>query len=188
MSRIGRNPITIPSGVAITIDEPNHVVHVKGPKGELEQSYSRLLTISNEEGKVEVSRPNNLREARSQHGLTRTLIHNMIVGVTEGHSKTLEVIGVGYRVQADGKGLILNMGYSHPVKVVAIDGINFEVIADERSRQQSIKISGISKALVGQIAADVRKVRKPEPYKGKGIRYRGEVIRIKAGKRAAAKK
>ena len=188
MSRIGRNPIPVPANVTVTVDEKSSVVTVKGPKGELSQPYSRLLTVSQNEGKLEITRPNNAREARSQHGLTRTLINNMIVGVTDGHTKTLDVVGVGYRIQQEGKGLVMNVGYSHPVKVSPIEGITFEVTADERTRAQSIKITGINKALVGQVAADVRKVRKPEPYKGKGVRYRGEVIRIKAGKRAAAKK
>ncbi len=188
MSRIGRAPITVPAGVTITIDEATNVVTVKGPKGELTQPISRLLTLKVEDGVATLERPNNLREARSQHGLARTLVNNMVVGVTTGHSKTLEVVGVGYRIQAQGKGLLLNMGYSHPVNVAPIEGITFEVAAEERSRTQQVKVSGIDKALVGQVAADVRKVRKPEPYKGKGIRYQGETIKLKAGKRAAAKK
>jgi large subunit ribosomal protein L6 len=188
MSRIGKAPITVPAGVTVTVDEATNVVTVKGPKGELSQPISRLLTVTQEEGTLAVERPNNLREARSQHGLARTLINNMVVGVTTGHSKLLEIIGVGYRVQAQGQGLNLNMGYSHPVAVAPVPGINFEVVVDERARTQQIKVSGIDKALVGQIAADIRKVRKPEPYKGKGIRYRGEVVKLKAGKRAAAKK
>lgn len=188
MSRIGRIPITIPSGVTVTVDERTNVVTVKGPKGELSQPVSRLLTVSQEDGKLSLDRPNNLREARSQHGLARTLLNNMIDGVTKGHTKTLEVIGVGYRVQLEGKNLLLNMGYSHPVRVEAPDGIQFEVKADEKTRAQTVIVNGIDKQAVGQVAADVRKVRKPEPYKGKGIRYRGEVIKLKAGKRAAAKK
>lgn len=188
MSRIGRAVITIPAGVTITVDTAENKVTVKGPKGELEQPVSRLLTVSQEEGKLTVDRANDLREARSQHGLARTLINNMVVGVTTGHAKLLDIVGVGYRATMDGRGLLLNMGYSHPVKFAAIDGITFEVVSNEQSRTQSIRVSGIDKALVGQVAADVRKVRKPEPYKGKGIRYRGEVIKLKAGKRAAAKK
>ena len=125
---------------------------------------------------------------RSQHGLARTLINNAILGVTQGHSKSLEVIGVGYRAQMQGKNLLLNMGYSHPVTVEAMPGITFEVAADDKTRSQRINVSGIDKVLVGQMAADIRKVRKPEPYKGKGIRYVGEVVKLKAGKRAAAKK
>lgn len=188
MSRIGRQAIAIPSGVTVTVDERTNVVNVKGPKGELSQPISRLLTVSQEDGKLMIDRPNNLREARSQHGLARTLISNMVDGVTKGHSKTLEIVGVGYRVQVEGKNLLLNMGYSHPVRVAAPDGIAFEVKADEKTRAQTVIVSGIDKQAVGQVAADVRKVRKPEPYKGKGIRYRGEVIKLKAGKRAAAKK
>jgi large subunit ribosomal protein L6 len=188
MSRIGRAPITVPSGVTITLDEATNVVTVKGPKGELKQPLSRLLTVVQEDGKLSLDRPNNLREARSQHGLMRTLIANMIDGVTKGHAKTLEIVGVGYRAQLEGRNLLLNMGYSHPVRVEAPAGITFELKAEERSRVQQVVVSGIDKQEVGQIAADVRKVRKPEPYKGKGIRYQGEVIKLKAGKRAAAKK
>jgi large subunit ribosomal protein L6 len=188
MSRIGRQPITVPSGVTISVDERTNVVSVKGPKGELSEHISRLLTVKQEDGKLTLDRPNNLRESRSQHGLARTLINNMVEGVTKGHSKTLEIVGVGYRVTAEGRGLLLNMGYSHPVRVAAPEGISFEIKADERSRAQTVTVIGIDKQAVGQIAADVRKVRKPEPYKGKGIRYRGEVIKLKAGKRAAAKK
>lgn len=188
MSRIGLRPIPVPAGVTVTVDENTNVVAVKGPKGVLTQPVSRLLTVKQEGETLNVERPNNLREARSQHGLARTLIANMVEGVTKGHAKTLEVIGVGYRAQLEGKNLLLNMGYSHPVRVEAPEGIDFQVKADERTRAQQIIVSGIDKALVGQIAADVRKVRKPEPYKGKGIRYQGEVIKLKAGKRAAAKK
>lgn len=188
MSRIGRQVINVPAGVTISVDERTNVVSVKGPKGELTQPISRLLTVSQEDGKLTIERPNNLREARSQHGLARTLIANMVDGVTKGHLKTLEIIGVGYRAQVEGKNLLLSMGYSHPVRVEAPTGITFEVKADEKTRAQTVTVSGIDKQQVGQVAADVRKVRKPEPYKGKGIRYRGEVIKLKAGKRAAAKK
>jgi len=188
MSRIGRQTINVPSGVTISVDERTNVVSVKGPKGELTQSISRLLTVSQEDGKLNIERPNNLRESRSQHGLSRTLINNMVEGVTKGHLKTLEIVGVGYRAQVEGRNLLLNMGYSHPVRVAAPDGITFEVKADEKTRAQTVTVSGIDKQSVGQVAADVRKVRKPEPYKGKGIRYKGEVIKLKAGKRAAAKK
>ena len=188
MSRIGLRPIPIPSGVTIAVDEATNEVAVRGPKGELRQQISRLLTVKQNDGHLQVERPNNLREARSQHGLARTLIANMVDGVTQGHRKALDIIGVGYRAQVQGKNLLLNMGYSHPVTIEAPHGILFEVKADDKSRQQQIIVSGIDKALVGQVAADVRKVRKPEPYKGKGIRYNGEVVRLKAGKRAAAKK
>ena len=188
MSRIGRQPITVPAGVTVSIDERTNVVTVKGPKGELSESISRLLTLTQEDGKLSLDRPNNLREARSQHGLARTLINNMVEGVTKGHTKILEIVGVGYRASVEGKNLLLNMGYSHPVRVEAPAGITFEVKADEKTRAQTVMVSGIDKQSVGQVAADVRKVRKPEPYKGKGIRYRGEVVKLKAGKRAAAKK
>lgn len=186
MSRIGIRPITVPAGVTVSV-EPG-LVKVKGPKGELTQAISTLLTVSQEDNTVNVSRPDNDRIARSQHGLARTLIANMVDGVTKGHSKVLEVVGVGYRAQLEGKNLLLNMGYSHPVRIAAPEGIEFVVKADEKTRAQQITISGIDKALVGQISADIRKVRKPEPYKGKGIRYQGETIKLKAGKRAAAKK
>ncbi|AIE83963.1 LSU ribosomal protein L6p (L9e) [Fimbriimonas ginsengisoli Gsoil 348] len=174
--------------MTVSVDENTNEVAVKGPKGELRQPISRLLTLKQEENTLTLERPNNLREARSQHGLARTLISNMVDGVTKGHAKTLEVVGVGYRATLEGQNLLLNMGYSHPVRVEAPEGITFEVKADEKTRTQQIIVRGIDKALVGQMAADVRKVRKPEPYKGKGIRYQGEVIRLKAGKRAAAKK
>lgn len=188
MSRIGIRPIEVPGGVTVSVAEATNVVTIKGPKGELAFPVSRLLTVSQEDGKVELSRPNNLREARSQHGLARTILANMVDGVTKGHSKQLDVIGVGYRAQMEGQNLLLNMGYSHPVRIAAPEGITLEVKADDKARTQSIIVSGIDKALVGQVAADIRKVRKPEPYKGKGIRYQGEVIKLKAGKRASAKK
>jgi large subunit ribosomal protein L6 len=187
MSRIGNAPISVPGNVTITVDAAN-VVTVKGPKGELSEQIARELTIKQDEGKLTVERPNNLRRARSQHGLARTLINNMVEGVTKGHVKTLEILGVGYRATMEGKNLLLNMGYSHPVRVAAPAGVTFEVVADEKARTQQIKISGSDKQAVGQISADIRKVRKPEPYKGKGIRYQGEVVKLKAGKRAAAKK
>jgi len=188
MSRIGIRPIPVPAGVTVSVDDATNEVAVKGPKGELRQPISRLLTLKQEDGTLQLERPNNLREARSQHGLARTLVANMVDGVTKGHAKTLEIVGVGYRVQLQGRNLLLSMGYSHPVTIEAPEGITFEIKAEERSRTQQIIVSGIDKALVGQVAADVRKVRKPEPYKGKGIRYQGEVIKLKAGKRAAAKK
>lgn len=186
MSRIGKLPIPVPNGVTITVGD-NNVVTVKGPKGELQVNVYKNLTVTQEDGNLELSRPDNDRINRSQHGLMRTLIANCIQGVTTGHTKLLDIIGVGYRVQPDGKGLVLAVGYSHPVKIDPIDGITFEIIADERARTQQIKVSGIDKATVGQVAADIRKVRKPEPYKGKGIRYHGEVVKLKAGKRATAK-
>lgn len=188
MSRIGFQPIAVPSGVTVAVDAATNEVTVKGPKGELQQPISRLLTLEQEDGNVKLTRANDLREARSQHGLARSLVANMVAGVTQGHAKALDVQGVGYRAQMEGKNLLLNMGYSHPVRIEAPEGITFEVKSDEKARTQRITVSGIDKALVGQMAADVRKVRKPEPYKGKGIRYAGEVVKLKAGKRASAKK
>lgn len=187
MSRIGRLPITVPAGVTVTVEADN-LVKVAGPKGTLVQPIARELGIEQNDGLITVSRPNNQYRLRGQHGLARTLINNMVVGVTQGHSKMLEIQGVGYRVTAEGKGLLLNMGYSHPVRIEPVEGISYEVLTDEKARRQEIRVSGIDKALVGQLAADIRKVRKPDPYKGKGIRYKGEVIKLKAGKRAAAKK
>jgi large subunit ribosomal protein L6 len=188
MSRIGLKPIEVPAGVTVSVDSNTNVVTVKGPKGELVQPLSRLLTVKVEDSVVSIERPNNLREARSQHGLARTLIANMVDGVSKGHVKTLEVIGVGYRTSLEGSNLLLNMGYSHPVRLATPAGITIEVKIDDKARTQFITVNGIDKALVGQVAADIRKVRKPEPYKGKGIRYKGEVVKLKAGKRASAKK
>ncbi len=187
MSRIGKTPITIPPKVEISIAEGN-LVTVKGPKGELKQQIARELELKIEENVLTVSRPNNQYRVRSQHGLARTLIHNMVVGVTDGHTRVLEIQGVGYRVAAAGKGLTLSMGYSHPVDIPPTDGITFELAQDDKTRLQQIKVTGIDKAVVGQIAADIRKVRKPDPYKGKGIRYQGEVVKLRPGKRASAKK
>jgi large subunit ribosomal protein L6 len=188
MSRIGIRPIEVPGNVTVDVDANTNVVTVKGPKGELVQPISRLLAVKQEGTTLTLERPNNLREARSQHGLARTLLANMVEGVTKGHSKQLDIIGVGYRAQMDGRNIILNMGFSHPVPVSAPVGITLEIKADDKARTQSIVVSGVDKALVGQVAADIRKVRKPEPYKGKGIRYQGEVVKLKAGKRASAKK
>lgn len=184
MSRIGLKAIPVPSNVTVSLDGP--VVTVKGPKGELVQPISRYLTVVQDEGEVRIERPNNNRNNRSQHGLARTLINNMVVGVTEGHKKELEIHGVGYRAQVQGSKLVLNMGYSHPVEINAPNGINFEVSQEERGKAVTITVSGIDKALVGQLAADIRKVRKPDPYKGKGLRYKGEVVRLRPGKRAGA--
>lgn len=182
MSRIGLKPITVPGNVTVTVE--NAEVTVKGPKGELKQPIARELTVEQEDGKLTVSRPNNQRRNRSQHGLVRTLIANMVTGVTEGHAKALEIHGVGYRAQAAGQTVTLSVGYSHPVAVTAPEGINFDVKADDKSRVTTITVSGIDKALVGQVAADIRKTRKPDPYKGKGVRYKGEVVKLRQGKRA----
>ncbi len=182
MSRIGLKPIPVPDKVTVSFE--NAVVTVKGPKGELVQPIHRNLEVSQEDGLISVSRPNNHRTNRSQHGLARTLISNMVVGVTEGHKKTLEIRGVGYRANLAGNKLNLAMGYSHPVEITAPAGINFEVSQEERGKAVTITVSGIDKALVGQLAADIRKVRKPDPYKGKGLRYVGEIVRLRPGKRA----
>ncbi|MGI6535590.1 MAG: 50S ribosomal protein L6 [Eggerthellaceae bacterium] len=177
MSRIGKQPVTIPAGVEVKID--GHIVNVKGPKGELTREFNPMMTIKQEGDEIIVTRPDDSREARSLHGLTRTLIHNMIVGVSEGFSKKLELVGVGYRATLKGKDLEMSLGFSHPVKVTPPEGIVFEVPS-----QTEIVIKGASKEQVGQVAADVRAWRKPEPYKGKGIRYEGEHVRRKLGKAA----
>ena len=176
MSRIGRMPIAIPAGVTVTIAENNKVT-VKGPKGTLERVLPEELTIKEEDGHVVVSRPNDLKRMKSLHRLTRTLINNMIVGVTNGYEKVLEVNGVGYRAAKQGKKLTLNLGYSHPVEMEDPEGI--ETVLDG---QNKITVKGIDKEKVGQYAAEIRDKRRPEPYKGKGIKYADEVIRRKVGK------
>jgi large subunit ribosomal protein L6 len=182
MSRIGLKPITVPKGVSVS--QENEVVTVKGPKGELHQKVARELEVSIDEATVSVARPDNHRRNRSQHGLARTLIANMVKGVSEGHEKALEIHGVGYRATAQGQGLTLSLGYSHPVVVDPVDGIEFEVKPDDKTKVTTIVVKGIDKAKVGQVAADIRKARKPDPYKGKGVRYKGEVVRLRQGKRA----
>ena len=178
MSRIGKLPVSVPAGVEVSIN--GNEVSVKGPKGELTQTFHKELTIEKaEDGSIVVSRPNDERESRAMHGLTRTLIHNMIIGVSEGYSKTLELVGVGYRAAVKGNTLELNLGFSHPVIIEKPEGITFEC-----PDQAKIVVSGIDKQQVGQVAADIRKWRKPEPYKGKGIRYEGEHVRRKEGKTA----
>ena len=176
MSRIGRMPIAIPAGVTVTIAE-NNLVTVKGPKGTLEKQLPAKMEIKEEDGHIVVTRPNDLKKMKSLHGLTRTLIHNMIQGVTEGNEKKLEVNGVGYRAQKQGKKLTLSLGYSHPVEMEDPEGI--ETVLDG---QNIIIVKGISKEKVGQYAAEIREKRRPEPYKGKGIKYADEVIRRKVGK------
>ena len=176
MSRIGTMPIAIPAGVTVTIAENNKVT-VKGPKGTLERVLPEELTIKEEDGHVVVSRPNDLKRMKSLHGLTRTLINNMIVGVTNGYEKVLEVNGVGYRAAKQGKKLTLNLGYSHPVEMEDPEGI--ETVLEG---QNKITVKGIDKEKVGQYAAEIRDKRRPEPYKGKGIKYADEVIRRKVGK------
>jgi large subunit ribosomal protein L6 len=175
MSRIGRLPITVPAGVEVNID--GATVSVKGPKGELNHVVASPISVSLEENAVSVTRPTDDRVARSLHGLTRTLIDNMIIGVTQGYSKGLEIHGTGYRVQAKGSDLEFALGYSHPVNVSAPEGISFTVEGANK-----LTVSGISKQQVGEVAANIRKLRKPDPYKGKGVRYAGEIIRRKVGK------
>jgi large subunit ribosomal protein L6 len=177
MSRIGKLPIPVPSGVDVFI-EPN-LVRVKGPKGELEQRVSREMQIEQENGSIVVKRPTDRGEHRALHGLTRSLIANMVQGVTEGFEKRLEIQGVGYRARLQGKALELSVGYSHPVSVSAPEGIEFELPTPTQ-----IVVRGIDKQLVGEIAARIRRSRPPEPYKGKGVRYAGEHVRRKVGKRA----
>lgn len=182
MSRIGRMPIELPAGVEVTIADGNAVT-VKGPKGTLTQKFNSALTIQQEGNVVNVTRPNDLKENRSLHGLTRTLLSNMIVGVSNGFSKELEVNGVGYRVSKEGKKLIMNIGYSHQVTMDEPEGITIDVPGPNK-----IVISGADKQRVGQFAAEVREKRRPEPYKGKGIKYSDEVIRRKEGKTGVKKK
>lgn len=176
MSRIGRKPIAIPAGVDVTIADGN-VVTVKGPKGTLTETFNGRMTITKEGNEIHVTRPTDEKEDRAIHGLTRTLIHNMVEGVTNGFSKKLEINGVGYRGQKAGKTLTLNLGYSHVITFDEFDDIKFDVPS-----QTEIIVSGINKQTVGQIAAQIREKRPPEPYLGKGIRYTGEHIRRKAGK------
>ena len=176
MSRVGRLPIAIPSGVTVAVT-PENVVTVKGPKGELVKAMHKHITIAVEDAQVVVTRPNDAKQNRALHGLTRALINNMIIGVNQGFSKTLELIGVGYRAQLQGKKLVMNLGYSHPVEIEAVDGIEFKLDGTTK-----VIVQGIDKEKVGAVAADIRSWRKPEPYKGKGIKYSDEVIRRKEGK------
>ena len=176
MSRIGKLPINIPGGVTITVGDDN-TVNVKGPKGQLSEKISPDMEISMEEGVLLVKRPSDDKEHKALHGLSRSLIHNMVVGVTSGYQKNLDIVGVGYRAQMQVTKLVLNVGYSHPVEFEAPAGITFEVPNPNR-----ISVLGISKQQVGQMAADIRKVRPPEPYKGKGIKYENEFVRRKEGK------
>lgn len=177
MSRIGKQPIPVPSGVEVKIDGPT--VTVKGPKGELTQTFNEDMIIEMAEGEVTVRRPSDARGHRSLHGLTRTLLSNMVVGVSDGFSKNLEIVGVGYRAAMIGSNLEMQLGFSHPVLIKAESGISFEVPAPTK-----ITVRGIDKQRVGQIAAEIRGWRPPEPYKGKGVRYEGEYVRRKLGKTA----
>lgn len=176
MSRIGRMPVVVPEGVEVKI-EGSHV-RMQGPKGELERSFRPEMSINFQEGVITVERPSDEPQMRAFHGLTRALLNNMVVGVSEGFEKTLQIEGVGYRPEIEGETLVLHLGFSHLVNVPAPSGITFDV--DTRARL--VKVQGIDKELVGRVAADIRKIRPPEPYKGKGIRYLGEYVRRKAGK------
>jgi len=175
MSRIGRMPVTIPTGVDITIE--GQTVTVKGPKGQLTHTVAAPITVEKADASLEVKRPDDERQSRSLHGLTRTLISNMVLGVTEGYEKKLEIVGTGYRVVAKGSNLEFALGYSHPITVEPPQGISFTVETPTR-----FSVQGIDKQLVGEVAANIRKLRKPDPYKGKGVRYAGEHIRRKVGK------
>lgn len=179
MSRIGKIPVPIPDGVDVTVS--GREVSVKGPKGTLSRTFHERVTITVEDGACVVTRRDDLRESKAMHGLSRALIRNMVIGVSDGYTKTLKIIGVGYRAAATGEGIDLQVGFSHTVSVAAPDGIDLGV-----PDNTTIIISGIDKELVGQVAANIRKVRPPEPYKGKGIRYEGEYVRRKAGKAGVA--
>ena len=176
MSRVGRLPIAIPAGVTITVT-PENVVTVKGPKGELSQAMNADINVAVENNEVVVTRPSDIKEHRALHGLTRALINNMVIGVEKGFQKTLILNGVGYRAQKQGNKLVMNLGYSHPVEIEAVEGVEFEI-----PETTKIVVKGINKQRVGEAAAKIRSWRKPEPYKGKGIRYENEVIRRKEGK------
>ncbi|MCY6957375.1 50S ribosomal protein L6 [Clostridium brassicae] len=176
MSRVGRLPIEIPNGVKFDVT-PDNVVTVKGPKGELVKQMHKDINMAVENNAIVVTRPSDTAQHRALHGLTRALVNNMVVGVTEGYQKTLQLVGVGYRAQKKGAGLVLNLGYSHPVEIDAVKGVEFEV-----PEATKVVVKGIDKELVGSVAANIRVWRKPEPYKGKGIKYENEVIRRKEGK------
>jgi large subunit ribosomal protein L6 len=182
MSRIGRAPISVPPKVQVTWTDENYVT-VKGPKGELSYQVDPALTLNLENGKLTVSRPSDSKEHKAMHGLYRTLVNNMIEGVTKGYTKQLEIHGVGYRAAKVGENLVIQVGYSHPVEVQPPSGISFTIDGvDPATKATKLSVGGIDKQLVGEVAAQIRRVRKPEPYKGKGIRYAGEAIRRKAGK------
>ena len=175
MSRIGRQPIPVPAGVTAKIDGRD--ITITGPKGSLSMTVAEPITVAEEDGALVVTRPDDERDSRARHGLTRTLVSNMVQGVTQGYEKGLEIVGTGYRVAAKGTDLEFQLGFSHPVVVKAPDGISFQVESPVK-----FKVIGIDKQQVGEVAANIRKIRKPEPYKGKGVRYEGEVVRRKAGK------
>ncbi len=175
MSRIGRLPVPVPAGVDVKLD--GRTVNVKGPKGQLDLTLPDPITVAQDDGVLQVSRPNDDRESRSRHGLTRSLINNMVIGVTQGYTKKLEIHGTGYRVIAKGSDLEFALGYSHSITIAAPEGITFEVQNPTR-----FTVTGIDKQLVGEVSANIRKLRKPDPYKAKGVRYEGERIRRKVGK------
>jgi len=182
MSRIGRAPIPVPPKVQVNWDDGN-LVTVKGPRGELSYQIDPELTLKLEDGVITVSRPSDSKEHKAKHGLYRTLVNNMVVGVTNGYTKQLEIHGVGYRAAKMGESLVIQVGYSHPVEVQPPGGISFTIDGvDPATKATKISVAGIDKQLVGEVAANIRRIRKPEPYKGKGIRYAGEAIRRKAGK------
>ncbi|GAA0786170.1 50S ribosomal protein L6 [Hathewaya limosa] len=176
MSRVGRLPIAIPNGVTVTVS-PSNEVTVKGPKGELTRQMHKDIKITVEDNNIVVTRPSENKLHRALHGTIRALVNNMVIGVTEGYQKTLELIGVGYRAELKGKKLVMNLGYSHPVEIDMVEGITFET-----PETTKVVVKGIDKELVGAVAADIRRWRKPEPYQGKGIKYSNEVIRRKEGK------
>lgn len=175
MSRIGKNPIAIPAGVTVSIDGQD--VTVKGPKGELTHTVTEPIAVAQEDGNIVITRPNDERRSRALHGLNRSLVNNLVIGVTQGYTNKMEIFGVGYRVQAKGKDLEFALGYSHPVPIEAPEGITFAVESPTK-----FSVSGIDKQKVGEISAVIRRLRRPDPYKGKGIRYEGEQIRRKVGK------
>jgi large subunit ribosomal protein L6 len=176
MSRIGRSPITVPAGVKVEVG-PANAVTVTGPKGSLSHTFPAMLTITRDGDTITIARPDDSKESRSLHGLSRSLLNNMVMGVKDGFTKSLELQGVGYRVAKVGENLVFQVGYSHPVQMIPPSGIAFTVDGNTR-----LSVTGIDKHLVGQVAANIRSIRKPEPYKGKGIRYSGEKVRMKAGK------
>lgn len=179
MSRIGKQPITVPDGIEVTITDLH--IKIKGPKGELEYDFLPLVEVFYKDNQIVVNRKEDDKESRSVHGLTRALINNMVIGVSEGFEKRLEVVGVGYRAQASGKKITLNLGFSHPIDYTSPEGVNIEI---DKENKNIIIISGIDRQKVGQVAAQIRKFRTPEPYKGKGIRYVDEYVHRKAGKAA----
>lgn len=182
MSRIGKRPIPLPKGVEIAVSETNYVT-VKGPKGSLSQQIPAEIILKQEDGTLNVNRPSDSKQHRSLHGLSRTLVANMVTGVTDGYQRVLEIAGIGYRAQREGRNLVLLVGYSHPIRIAPPEGVTFEIIERRSANEpQQVIVRGIDKQMVGEQAAKVRAVRPPEPYKGYGIRYQGERIRRKAGK------